>query len=166
MRQATRTMIVMDAGASRFQFRAGALIRTKGHILIHRAVGDRGWCLPGGRVEMRESSAETLAREIEEEIGCAATIGELRFVIENFFELGGRTTHEIGFYFDATLLKPLPFKEDGIVHRVMDGDVELEFCWVLPTISRLDEFQLVPRPLRRLLGDGQTGFAHLVHRDS
>ena len=65
MTQATRTMIVMDAGESRFQLRAGALIRSNGHILIHRAVGDPFWVLPGGRVEFHEAGAETLAREIQ-----------------------------------------------------------------------------------------------------
>lgn len=166
MNEVTRTMIGMDEGVSRFQFRAGALIRAKGHILIHRAVGEPFWCLPGGGVEFHESSAEALAREIEEEIGCAATIGPLRFVIENFFELGGRKAHEIGFYFDATLSQPLAFQDDEVVHRASDGDAELEFRWVLPATMALEEFALMPKPLRRLLIDGQSKFAHLVHRDS
>ncbi|MBB3452599.1 hypothetical protein FHT86_000855 [Rhizobium sp. BK313] len=50
MTQATRTMIVMDAGESWFQLRAGALIRSNGDVLIHRPVGDPFWVLPGGRV--------------------------------------------------------------------------------------------------------------------
>ena len=60
---------------------------------------------------------ETLAREIEEEIGCSAVIGPLRFVIENFFELAGRKVHEVGFYYEAKLARPSPFHESDIVHR-------------------------------------------------
>jgi len=64
-----RTMIVFDDGPSRFQFRAAALIWVEGHILIHRSVSDPFWALPGGRIEFHEASAETLSREVEEELG-------------------------------------------------------------------------------------------------
>ncbi len=164
MDDTARMMIVMDAGVSRFQFRVCALIRAEEHILIHRAVGDPYWALPGGRVEFHESSEEALAREIDEEIGCAATIGRLRFVIENFFELGGMMAHEIGFYFDVELSQPLPFHEYEIIHRVRDGNSDLEFRWVLPTRAALDELDLKPRPLRDLLAGNGGGVAHLVHR--
>lgn len=165
MADSARTMIVMDEGVSRFQFRAGALIWTEGHILVHRAVSDPYWALPGGRVQFQESSEEALAREIREEIGCAATIGRLRFVIENFFELGDLRAHEIGFYFDAELSRPLPFHEREIIHRVRDGNSDLEFRWVPPTRAALDELDLKPRPLRDLIAENHAGMAHLVYRD-
>lgn len=164
MDASARTMIVMDVGTSRFQCRAGALIWAEGHILIHRTVGDTYWSLPGGRIELHESGAEALAREIEEELGCTATIGRLRFTIENFFELDGRRAHEIGFYFDATLSRPLPFHESRTVHRVADGSAELEFRWALPTRAVLDAFELKPSPLRDLIAAPDTGIVHLVHR--
>ncbi|MFS8050057.1 NUDIX hydrolase [Rhizobium sp. BR 314] len=161
-----RTMIVMDAGNSRFQFRAGALIRANGHILIHRAVRDPFWVLPGGRVEFHEAGAETLAREIEEEIGCAATIGSLRFVIENFFELDGRRVHEVGFYYDAELSRPLPFHEDEIVHRIKDGGTDLEFRWARPTRAVLEQFDLKPAPLLALIESMPAGVQHIVRRNA
>ncbi|SCW86829.1 ADP-ribose pyrophosphatase YjhB, NUDIX family [Rhizobium mongolense subsp. loessense] len=165
MAEKIRTMIVMDAGAFRFQFRSGALIWSHGHILIHRGVGDPFWALPGGRVEFHESGEETLAREIEEEIGCRATIGPLRFVIENFFELDGRKTHEIGFYFDAELSRPLPFHESDIIHRSRDGETDLEFRWILPMREALEEIDLKPAPIRALIEANLTGVQHLVYRD-
>lgn len=161
-----RTMIVMNAGDSRFQFRAGALIHSSGHILIHRAIGDQFWVLPGGRVEFHEASAETLAREIEEEIGCPATIGPLRFIIENFFEFAGMRVHELGFYYEAELSRPLPFHESEIVHRIKDGSAELEFRWALPTRIALDQFDLQPLPIRDLIETMPAGIQHLVRRDA
>ncbi|MBN8962637.1 MAG: NUDIX domain-containing protein [Rhizobiales bacterium] len=158
-------MIVMDAGSSRFQFRAGALIWCNGHLLIHRAVADPSWSLPGGRVEFHEAGAETLAREIAEEIGCAATIGPLRFVIENFFELGGRKAHEIGFYYQAELARPLPFHETDIVHRSRDGDTDLEFRWALPRSIASGAVDLKPAPLVDLINAPAEGIVHVVHRD-
>jgi len=160
-----RTMIVMDAGSSRFQFRAGALIWRSGHVLIHRAVSDPFWALPGGRVELHETSAEALAREIKEEMGCAAAIGPLRFVIENFFELGGRKAHEIGFYYEAELPRPFPFHETDIVHRSRDTNTDLEFRWVRPQSFGPGAIDLKPGPLVDLIATSSEGVVHVVHRD-
>lgn len=92
-----RTMIVVDAGSQPFQMRACSLIPAHGHVLIHRAVPDDSWSLPDGRVEPGEAAAETLRREVIEEIGCDAEIGPLGFVIETFFRMGGRDDHKLVF---------------------------------------------------------------------
>jgi 8-oxo-dGTP diphosphatase len=39
------------------------------------------WELPGGKVEPGESPTDALAREIEEEIGCRATVGRIDDVV-------------------------------------------------------------------------------------
>jgi|GEM_PF-488590 len=158
-----RGMIVLDNGRSRFQFRAAALIWAQEHILIHRSVADPFWALPGGRVEFHEASAETLSREVEEELGSASTVGPMRLLIENFFELGGREAHELGFYYDVQLHSPPPFVQDAIVHRSRDGDTELEFRWALP--EQLSSFDLKPTALIPLVTNLPSTFAHIIHRD-
>ena len=158
-----RTMIVLDHGPSRFQVRAAALIWAEGHILIHRSVDDPFWALPGGRIELHEASAETLSREIEEELGTISVVGPMRLLIENFFELSGRKSHELGFYYDVQLHSPPPFIPDAIVHRSHDGDTGLEFRWALP--EQLPSFDLKPTTLIHLIGNLPPAFAHIVHRD-
>jgi 8-oxo-dGTP pyrophosphatase MutT (NUDIX family) len=161
-----RTMIVLDAGVRRFQMRACALIRSNGHVLIHRAVPDTIWALPGGRVEHGESAAETLSREMSEEIGSDATVGPLRLLIENFFRMGGRDAHEIGFYFDVRLASPPPFSTTEVVHRSRDGDVDLEFRWVPEAAPALAAWNLRPVLLRELLSETFDAVEHRVHRDA
>lgn len=158
-----RTMIVLDKGASRFHFRVAALIWREGRILIHRAVSDPFWALPGGRVEFHEAAAEALAREIEEELGSGSTIGPLRLLIENFFELGGRKAHELGFYYDVELHAPPPMIENEIVYRGAEDNVGLEFRWALP--EQLSGFDLKPAALIPLITQTPSGFTHVVHRD-
>ena len=153
-------MIFIDAGTRRFQLRACALIRTPGHVLIHRAVTDRSWSLPGGRVEHGEAAAETLRREVLEELGSDAEIGPLRFLIENFFRenffrMDGCEAHELGLYFDAVLAAPPAFRLDDVVHRCRDGDADLEFRWSLRSTL-----------LRGLLADVPDTVQHHVHRDA
>jgi 8-oxo-dGTP pyrophosphatase MutT (NUDIX family) len=43
--------------------------------LIHQAVGDSFWSLPGGRVDMGESSVQTIVREMREELSVLAQVG-------------------------------------------------------------------------------------------
>lgn len=156
-------MVVLDDGPSRFQFRAVGLIWNNDRILVHRAVTDPFWALPGGRVELHESAAEALSREILEELGSRSSIGTLRLIIENFFELNGRLAHELGFYYDVELHSPPPFSDDEIVWRGQEEEVELEFRWLLP--SQLAEFDLKPTALLPILADMPMSFTHVVHRD-
>ncbi|MFC0807399.1 NUDIX hydrolase [Ensifer sp. P24N7] len=159
-----RTMIVLNNGPSQFQVRAAALIWAEGRILIDRSVADSFWALPGGRVEFHEASAETLSREVEEELGTISVVGPMRLLIENFFELSGRKAHELGFYYDVQLHSPPPFVQDAIVDRSRDGDTELEFRWALP--EQLPRFDLKPTALIPLIAKLPPAFAHIVHRDS
>lgn len=165
MADSGRTMIVLDVATDRFQVRAGAVIRSGAHVLIHRATRDPFWALPGGRVELHESARQALEREICEEIGVGSQVAELRVIIENFFQLDGRRVHEIGFYHEVRLLKELPFHDSDIVHRVRDGDDDLEFRWVEPSADNLELVDFRPVPLRSLLSNWPASITHLVHRD-
>lgn len=67
MTETARTVIVIDSAESRFQPRAGALIRASEHILIHRAVGETFWSSPGGRVEFHEAGAEGIRHFVRQD---------------------------------------------------------------------------------------------------
>jgi 8-oxo-dGTP pyrophosphatase MutT (NUDIX family) len=53
----------------------GVLVTSGDKVVL--VLNDRGeWELPGGRIELGESPEGCLAREIEEELGVTATVGE------------------------------------------------------------------------------------------
>jgi 8-oxo-dGTP diphosphatase len=63
-----------------------ALVRDGGgRILLSRRREDQPmpllWEFPGGKVEEGESPTDALAREIEEELGCAARVGRIHEVV-------------------------------------------------------------------------------------
>ncbi|MDI3340142.1 MAG: NUDIX domain-containing protein [Sphaerobacter sp.] len=70
-------MISVDLGRAHFLYRAGGVCLQDGRVLLHRAVDDDYWSLPGGRCEILETAAEALAREMREELAVDVTVGRL-----------------------------------------------------------------------------------------
>jgi len=160
----SRQMLSFDVSGSRFQMRAVAIIVRDGHILIHRATHEQFWSLPGGRIEFGETAAETLEREVMEELGTSSRVGALRFLVENLFAYEGRAVHEIGWYFDVDLTGSFPPVADGICHRVVDGGTQLEFRWIPLDGEALRTFPLLPPMLSVQLLDPTPGFRHIIER--
>jgi 8-oxo-dGTP pyrophosphatase MutT (NUDIX family) len=146
-------MIAFDHGTTRFQFRAAAIIRREGHVLIHRATTEDSWALPGGRVEMGEVSTVALARELEEELGVVAEIGPLAIVMEDLFRYGGKVIHEMGFYYPAEIPLSFPFTPGAVCHRVVDGNATLEFVWAPNDAETLTTIPLFPVELRGTMAE-------------
>jgi mutator protein MutT len=68
----------------------GVLIHNGRALLIRRAAEPlRGqWSLPGGRLELGETMAEGVARELKEETGIEVRVGELIEVFERIWDEG------------------------------------------------------------------------------
>jgi 8-oxo-dGTP diphosphatase len=63
-----------------------ALVRDeRGRVMLTQRRADQPmpllWELPGGKIEPGESPVEALAREVREELGCAATVGAIYDVV-------------------------------------------------------------------------------------
>lgn len=161
-----RRMIKIDAKPRLFNFRVAGLAFRNGHVLVHRATHELFWTFPGGRAEIGESSAETLVREMEEELGVTAEIEQLLWTVENFFHFEKREYHELGFYYRMSLPDAVPFAEEGIVHRIVDGKNDIEFRWVraLPEVLRALPLQpdFIPDRIAELPRQSE----HLVWRET
>lgn len=72
-----------------------AVIVEEGLVLL--LANDRGeWELPGGRLDPGESETDALVREIDEELGVAATVGP-RLAEEPFEVIPGRTVRIVSY---------------------------------------------------------------------
>ena len=117
--------ISFNIGKDKFNFRVAALIKHKNKILLEFSWDF--WNMPGGRVQMGESTLDALKREMLEEMNLVVEDCELVQVYENFFDWLGDNQHELLFVYkieldeNSELLKKDDFK-------CSDSD-EITFKW-------------------------------------
>jgi ADP-ribose pyrophosphatase YjhB (NUDIX family) len=89
------------------RIQALALVRRGDRILVEEGrdeVKDETFFrLLGGTVEFGETGAETVRRELREELGAEADVGDLVATIENLFTYEGQAAHEICLVYEVTL---------------------------------------------------------------
>ena len=142
--------------------RAAGILLSGEWVLLHRPLRQGVWALPGGTVELGESAAQALARELAEELAVSAVCGQLVYVVENFFRIAGTQSHEVGLYFLASFHPeslPLP---GGGAFAGRERSKHLEFCWFRR--SRLGEIELRPPFLVTALAQSRLEFQHVVER--
>lgn len=139
-------MITFEREHHKFNFRVAGIAIHHNRILLHTTEKDDFWNLPGGRVELNESTDQTIKREIKEELDIEVQMSTLLFVNEDFFEYEDKHYHEIGFYY----LIDFP---DG--HEVLTKDGEFKgiedngrliFKWFL--LDELKDLNVYPEMLK------------------
>ncbi|CAB1129013.1 ADP-ribose pyrophosphatase YjhB, NUDIX family [Candidatus Hydrogenisulfobacillus filiaventi] len=147
--------------ASRFQFRVAGLVVQDGRVLLHKVREDDFWAVPGGRGELFEPSAATVARELAEEIGARAEVGPLLWVVEDFFTYRGCRYHELGFYYAVKLLELPPEVQGAVEFAGREPEKRLIFRWF--PLQDLPGLRLYPAFLRQeVLDPLPAGVRHVV----
>jgi 8-oxo-dGTP pyrophosphatase MutT (NUDIX family) len=160
-----RTLITIKDGKRRFNHRIAGLAFRDGHVLVHRATHETFWTFPGGRAEIGETSTETLVREMQEELGVAAVVGPLLWIVENFFDYEGKAWHELGFYYRMEIPEHFPFHPTDIIHRNEDGKNSLEFKWVPATREALKALDIPPYFIAEEIENLPASPKHVVWHD-
>ena len=118
---------------------ARALIQRDDEILLAHMIGESNTFLPGGHVDYGEYTDIALKRELKEELGVEAEIGELIGTQEyQFMEENGQEHHEINFFYTATINEPVQSRES-----------HLEFLWC--PVEKLTQKTLLPEALPKLI---------------
>lgn len=91
-------------------------------LLIHRKVHN-DWTLPKGKIKGHESLPETALREVREETGCVAALGDYAGTVA--YEVG--PAHKVVFFWRMQILAEGPFTD----HEEVD-----QIEWVTPAVAR------------------------------
>ena len=140
----------------RIRTQALALIRRGDKILVERGydrVKDEWFCrLLGGTVEFGELAAETVRRELVEELGAEADVGPLVATIENIFTFEGAPGHEICLVYDTSLRDERLYEQDRWeAEEMTPGPMTHDVAWMPLDSFRSEGETLYPEDLLGLL---------------
>jgi ADP-ribose pyrophosphatase YjhB (NUDIX family) len=161
----SRHIIRIEYAGRVFNYRTVGVLLHEGRVLLHRGETEDFWSLPGGRVELcGETAAESLRREMLEELVVEVEVVRLLWLVENFFRYTDREFYEFGMYFlmrlpaDAPLLRveePFTMTEEGGLLFI--------FRWF--RLEELGSIRLLPSFLVEGLRDLPDSPRHLVEYD-
>jgi ADP-ribose pyrophosphatase YjhB (NUDIX family) len=118
---------------------------------VERDTGQTTFKLPGGTVELGETTYDCVVREIREELGAEIRNVDRLGVIEHVFQTNGQLRHQIVFVYQATFEDPLFYAAAS--PRVREGKKELTASWKPVRVFIDGTAQLRPQGLLTLLGD-------------
>ena len=91
--------------------RATAIILNNDKILFQKKVQDKYWALPGGKINVGETTAKTLARELKEELGLTNyKIENICLIAEHFFDIKNEYIYQKEEFKGIEQEKPIIFK--------------------------------------------------------
>lgn len=140
--------LTLDVEDYKLNVRAGGVIIHNNKILTHRNINKDHYCLPGGRIEIGESSEQTIKREIYEELGKEIEITGYLATIENFFEMENKKYHEIFFLHRIEFENEEDKKINYTMHNA-EGKEYLQYEWL--DLDKIEEYNILPKCLKEVL---------------
>lgn len=148
-----------------FKFRAAGLLIQDNKVLIVEMDNNGFFCLPGGYVDIGETTEDAVKRELYEEFGKEVRIRKYLGMVENYFETKSlRRMHEISCYYLLELSDPnVSLQDISLVENDNDHIVRLDFKWV--NIGEIDNYDLRPSFLKELVKSSDLEFKHLIFNE-
>ena len=153
--------ITIDIEDYKLNVRAAGIIIHNNKVLLHKNINENHYALIGGRVEIGENSADTVKREIKEELGKDVEITGYISTIENFFEIKSSKYHEIMFVHKIEFTNEKDKKIEYIMKNV-EGKDYLQYECI--EIDRIDEYPLLPRAVKDVLKENKFPI-HKINND-
>ncbi len=122
-----------------FKYRVSGILIKDNKVLTVQIDDNGFYCLPGGHVEIMESSKEAILREFKEETKIDVDVEKPLYMVENFFDGKLGKYHELGVYYLLSSKENLDIKDYTLIEQDKNGDVKLKFKWM--DINNLENFK-------------------------
>ena len=152
----------IDNEEGHFKFRVAGVLRLKDKYLFVKMNENDFYCLPGGHVELGESTETAVLREMEEELGFKVKISKLLGETQNFY-IGKdqKIWHELGFYYEVEAINESDVTKEDYERIENDKGFmqQLKFKWLTLEDAQKENFR-PPFILEMLLNENPQ---HLVY---
>lgn len=157
-----RESIKMKTEDYNFKFRvSGVIIKNDKLLLVD--MDDSGFlCLPGGYVELGETTEEAMRKELLEEIGEKFEIDKYLGVVENYFiNKYAKKIHEISFYYLMTPIEKIDTNNNfTIIENDKGRKIKLDIKWI--DLKEIKNYDIRPSILKQILESKNLEFNHLI----
>lgn len=150
----------------RLKLRTTGIIIHDNKILIEK-YDDKVYFLPGGTINLYESSEDAIVRELKEELNKDFVIDELVSIKEEFYisKVNGLKNHHINFYYK------MKFKNESDIDSVDLGRLENDhgnmiqhhYKWV--SISDLENIKLIPEEIKQEIIKGDYNIHGIIEKE-
>lgn len=155
-----RKSIKMKTEELNFKFRVSGIVIKDNKVLFVDMDNSGFLCLPGGYVELGETTEQACLRELTEEVRKNFKINKYCGVIENFFRNKfNKNIHEISFYYALTLLDELDTTDFTLMENDKGNIIKLDFKWI--DLEEIENHDIRPEFLKKILKNS-LNFNHLV----
>ena len=155
-----RKSIKMKTDDLNFKFRVSGIIIKNNKALFVDMDDSNFLCLPGGYVELGETTELACLRELNEEVRKEFKIEKYCGVIENFFRNKfNKNIHEISFYYVVTTSDELDTTDFTLMENDKGNIIKLNFKWI--DLEEIQNYDIRPSFLKTILKDNLF-FGHLV----
>ena len=147
----------------KFKYRVSAIFIRDNKLLVNK-YDENSYCLPGGYVEIGETSMEAMLRELKEELNLDFDIINFAGVMENFFtNLKGQKTHGLDFYYYVKLKNDNDFQLIDYNRIEIDKGniVQHQFSWI--ELDKLMSSKILPLEIIKIIKESEISFHMIIN---
>lgn len=130
-------------------------------LLVQRNKDGKEYALPGGHVQVGETTRDGLVREYREEVGADIRCGRLLWTEECFWHWNGTEAHSIAFYYLVELrdVTGFPIREAFVPQH---DNANVLIGWI--SIESLKDVVIYPEFIKREINHLDAALKHFVTR--
>lgn len=146
----------------KFKVRVSGILIVNNKILVSKYSND-SYCLPGGYIQLGETSVDAIKRELREELDIDVKIERFMGISENFFtNIRNEKTHGIDFYYQVIPqnISDLNLSDYDYLENDNGHEIIHHFNWL--EINNLDRYNLLPNEIKKYIKHCDNSIFHVI----